>query len=224
MHPDRGRLFPVDFIPFAEDSGLIVPIGKWVLREACRHARSWADQGFSNLTVSVNVSAVEFRDEGFLDGVFTILKETGMNAQSLTLEFTESVLTKPAGSLAYVLQSLSASGIRLAIDDFGTANSGLGDLRKLPIDALKIDSSFVREISNSEDNGKLASTIVSIGKCMNLRVIAEGVESKRELEFLQLRKCDEAEGYFFSRPVPLDQLIGLFQSGRRGHPSFATQK
>ncbi len=145
-----------------------------------------------------------------------------MNPQSLVLEFTESVLTKRPGSLMSLLQSLSASGIKLAVDDFGTANSGLGDLRKLPINALKIDSSFVREITKPEDNGRLVSAIVGIGKCLNLRVIAEGVESKRELEFLQLRKCDEAEGYFFSRPVPPDQLVGLIKSGRDGQPSFAT--
>jgi diguanylate cyclase (GGDEF)-like protein/PAS domain S-box-containing protein len=222
MHPDRGRLFPIDFISVAEDSGLMVPIGQWVLREACLQARSWAEQGFPAVSVSVNVSAAEFRAEGFLNGVFTILKETGMNAQSLTLEFAESVLTKHAGSLASALESLSASGIRIAVDDFGTANSGFGDLSKLPIDALKIHSSFVREITTAQDHGRFASAIVGIGKSMNLRVIAEGVESKREVEFLQLRKCDEAEGYFFSRPVPPEQLMGLFRSGRVGHPSFST--
>ncbi|HEY6844634.1 MAG TPA: EAL domain-containing protein [Terracidiphilus sp.] len=200
-HPTRGPLSPDQFIPIAEDCGLILPIGRWVLREACRQARAWADAGLSLKTMAVNISAIEFRDENFLEGVFTILKDTGMDPGSLELELTESVLMKRAESTEAILKALRAKGIQLAVDDFGTGYSSLSYLRKFSIDALKIDQSFVRQITATPKETTIVVAMISMGRSLKLRVVAEGVETQEELAFLQAHQCDEAQGYYFSRPV-----------------------
>ncbi len=212
-HPTRGSVSPAQFIPVAEDCGLMVPIGNWALREACEQTRVWADANPSLLTIAVNVSAMEFRQQSFLKGVFAILKDTGLDPGSLELEITESVLMKRAESAASVLQSLRAAGVRIAVDDFGTGYSSLSYLRKFPIDALKIDQSFVRQITTSPDDTTIVSAIISIGQSMKLRVIAEGVETPEELAFLQARHCDEGQGYYFSKPVPAEQFAKLLETG-----------
>jgi diguanylate cyclase (GGDEF)-like protein len=212
-HPTRGSVSPAQFIPVAEDCGLIVPIGNWVLREACRQTRAWAFAGLPALTMAVNVSAMEFRQESFLEGIFAALRETGLDPKSLELELTESVLMKRAESAASVLRELRASGVRVAVDDFGTGYSSLSYLRKFPIDALKIDQSFVREVTTIADDSTIVSAIISMGRSLNLRVIAEGVETLGELEFLQAHQCDEAQGYYFSRPVPPEQFAKLLAFG-----------
>ena len=201
-HPTRGLVSPAQFIPIAEDCGLILPIGNWVLREACRQARAWVDAGLPLVTMAVNISAMEFRDENFLEGVFAILKDTGLDPRSLELELTESVLMKHAESTASILKTLRARGVRLAVDDFGTGYSSLSYLRKFPIDALKIDQSFVRQITSTPDETSIVTAVISMGRSLKLRVIAEGVETREELAFLQAHQCDEAQGYYFSRPVP----------------------
>jgi diguanylate cyclase (GGDEF)-like protein/PAS domain S-box-containing protein len=200
-HPTRGPLSPDQFIPIAEDCGLILPMGRWVLREACRQARAWADAGLSLKTMAVNISAIEFRDENFLEGVFTILKDTGMEPGSLELELTESVLMKRAESTEAILKALRAKGIQLAVDDFGTGYSSLSYLRKFSIDALKIDQSFVRQITATPEETTIVAAMISMGRSLKLRVVAEGVETQEELAFLQAHQCDEAQGYYFSRPV-----------------------
>jgi diguanylate cyclase (GGDEF)-like protein/PAS domain S-box-containing protein len=212
-HPIRGPVSPAQFIPVAEDCGLILPIGQWVLREACKQARAWVNAGLPLATMAVNISSMEFRDDNFLEGVFATLKETGLDPKSLELELTESVLMKRAESAASVLKALRASGVQIAVDDFGTGYSSLSYLRKFPIDALKIDQSFVRQITAAPDDTTIVTAVISMGRSLKLRVVAEGVETQEELEFLQVHHCDEAQGYYFSRPVLPQQFAKLLQAG-----------
>jgi diguanylate cyclase (GGDEF)-like protein/PAS domain S-box-containing protein len=220
IHPTRGLVPPAEFIPVAEDSGLLLPIGRWVLREACKQARSWLDAGLPLPSVAVNISAMQFRDENFLEGVFAILKETGLDPRSLELELTESVLMKRAESAASVLQALRGRGVQVAVDDFGTGYSSLSYLRKFPIDALKIDQSFVRQITTTPNDTSIVTAVISMGRSLKLRVIAEGVETQQEMEFLQALHCDEAQGYYFSRPVAAPDFAGLLKAGISLAPDF----
>jgi diguanylate cyclase (GGDEF)-like protein/PAS domain S-box-containing protein len=212
-HPTRGPVSPAQFIPVAEDCGLILPIGNWVLREACKQARIWMAEGLPLGTMGVNISAIEFRNEGFLEGVFSILKDTGLDPRFLELELTESVLMKHAESTASVLQALRAKGVQVAVDDFGTGYSSLSYLQKFSIDALKIDQSFVRRITSAPDETTIVTAVISMARSLKLRVIAEGVETLKELEFLQAHQCDEAQGYYFSRPVAPEQFAHLLETG-----------
>ena len=212
-HPTRGIVPPMEFIPIAEECGLILPIGHWVLREACAQAQAWADAGLPVTTMAVNVSALEFADDRFLAGVFAVLDEKGLDPRLLELEMTESVLMRNVESTASILQTLREQGIRVAIDDFGTGYSSLSYLRKLPVDALKIDQSFVREISTAGDDTNILTAVINMARSRKLRVIAEGVETPDELAFLRAHLCDEAQGYYFSRPVPHEQFARLLQTG-----------
>jgi diguanylate cyclase (GGDEF)-like protein/PAS domain S-box-containing protein len=214
-HPIRGPVSPAQFIPVAEDCGLILPIGNWVLREACQQARVWVDAGLPLGTMAVNISAIEFRDENFLDGVFAILKDTGLDPRFLELELTESVLMKHAESTVSILKKLRARGVQVAVDDFGTGYSSLSYLRKFSIDALKIDQSFVRQITTVPDETTIVTAVISMGRNLNLRVVAEGVETQEELTFLQAHQCDEAQGYYFSRPVLPHQFAKLLETSLR---------
>jgi diguanylate cyclase (GGDEF)-like protein len=211
-HPVRGLVPPSDFIPIAEDCGLIVPIGNWVLREACKQARAWEKTGLAMISMAVNIPAMEFRDEDFLDGVFRILEETGLDPKLLELELTESVLMKRAES-TQALKILRASGVQLAVDDFGTVYSSLSNLRKFPIHALKINQSFIRQITTAPDETTIVTAVISMGRSLKLRVVAEGVETQEELAFLQAHQCDEAQGYYFSRPVLPAQFAKLLENG-----------
>jgi diguanylate cyclase (GGDEF)-like protein/PAS domain S-box-containing protein len=212
-HPVRGPVPPAQFIPIAEDCGLILPIGQWVLGEACKQARTWLDAGLSLKTMAVNISAMEFRDDNFLANVFATLKDTGLGPRALELELTESVLMKRAESAASVLKTLRASGVQVAVDDFGTGYSSLSYLRKFPIDALKIDQSFIRQITTVPGEIAIVTAVISMGRSLKLRVVAEGVETQKELEFLQAHHCDEAQGYYFSRPVPAHEFAQLLKTG-----------
>lgn len=213
-HPTRGPVPPAQFIPVAEDCGLILPIGAWALREACRQARAWADAGLPLTTMAVNVSAMEFRADSFLEGLFAILRETGLDPRSLELELTESVLMKRAESAASILRALRERGVQVALDDFGTGFSSLSYLRKFPVDALKIDQSFVRQISTAGDDTTIVRAVIALGRSLKLRVVAEGVEELAELEFLRAHHCDEAQGYYFSRPVPAPEFVSLLRAAR----------
>ena len=212
-HPERGPVSPGKFIPVAEDCGLIVSIGNWVLREACRQTRAWADAGLPLATIAVNISAIEFRNEHFLDSVFAILQDTGLSPRRLELELTETVLMKRADSTESVFKKLRAGGVQLAVDDFGTGYSSLSYLRKFPIDSLKIDQSFVRQITANPDDTAIVTAVISMGRSLNLRVIAEGVETRQEMEFLQAHHCDEAQGYYFSRPLAAQEFARLLETG-----------
>jgi EAL domain-containing protein (putative c-di-GMP-specific phosphodiesterase class I) len=211
-HPSRGLLSPAQFIPIAEECGLILPIGRWVVREACAQAQSWADAGFSAVTVAVNVSAMEFRCDNFVGGLFAILRETRLPPSSLELELTESVFMRHTESAAAILQALRQTGVQVAVDDFGTGYSSLSYLRKLPLDTLKIDQSFVRQVAIGGDEAAIVTAVLSMARNLKLRVVAEGVETKEELEFLRSHDCEQAQGYFFSRPVPPEQFVRLLQS------------
>jgi diguanylate cyclase (GGDEF)-like protein len=212
-HPTRGSIAPAQFIPVAEDCGLILPIGAWVLREACAQAQAWMDAGLPIMSMAVNVSAMEFRDKNFLDGLFAILSETGLDPRSLELELTESVLMKHAEFTASVLQILRKRGVQVAVDDFGTGYSSLSYLQKFPVDALKIDQSFVRQISTSGDDTTIVKAVIGMARSLKLRVIAEGVETLDEVAFLRAYRCEEAQGYYFSRPVLPQQFAMLLRNG-----------
>ncbi len=213
QHPDRGLLSPGRFIPIAEDCGLIVQIGRWVLREACRQTREWQDAGSLRLPIAVNVSALEFRDPGFVDSVRTVLQETGLEARYLELELTEGVLLEDGQSTAAVLQELKKMGVHLAVDDFGTGYSSLSYLQQFPIDVLKIDQSFVQHITGNPDDSPIVSAIIDMGKNLKQRVIAEGVETQGQLAFLQAQRCAEGQGYLFSRPLAAAQFAYLLETG-----------
>lgn len=208
-HPTRGAVPPAQFIPIAEDCGLIRPIGSWVLRAACEQARAWLDAGLPEITMAVNVSSMELQDEKFLARTIAVLDDTGLDPSCLELELTESVLMKHAESAASILQALRELGVRVAVDDFGTGYSSLSYLRKFPIDALKIDQSFVSQISAAGDDTSIVAAVISMARSLKLRVIAEGVETLEQLLLLQAHECDEAQGYHFSRPVPAAQFAAL---------------
>lgn len=199
--PDHGLVYPSDFIPVAEDSGLIVPLSQWVLQEACQQARNWQAQGMRPLYLSVNVSAIDFRQRGFVEGIARTLKETGLDPTQLELEITESVLMQNIDTTVATLKAIKQLGVRLAIDDFGTGYSSLSYLQKFPVDVLKIDQSFVGDLSIDSNDAKLVSTIISLGRSLNLHIIAEGVETLEQLQFLKRHQCEEAQGYYFSRAV-----------------------
>jgi diguanylate cyclase (GGDEF)-like protein/PAS domain S-box-containing protein len=207
--PDLGLVQPAQFVPIAEESGLIVPVGRWVLREACRQIQVWLDSGLRAVPVSVNISAVEFRHEGFLDGVALILKETGLAPHYLELELTESMLMHDVESSALVLEALKAMGVQLAIDDFGTGYSSLSYLKRFPIDTLKIDQSFVRDIVTDADDATIVDAVIGMGRNLKQRVIAEGVETHAQLEFLQAHQCEVGQGFHFSHPVPAEEFASL---------------
>jgi diguanylate cyclase (GGDEF)-like protein/PAS domain S-box-containing protein len=211
-HPTNGLVSPADFIPIAEASGLILPIGAWVLREACRQVVAWKHAGLPHTKIAVNVSALEFRAERFLDGVFNILAETGLDPASLELELTESVLMQHVENVAPVLKRLRYHGIRVSIDDFGTGYSSLSYLHRFPVDGLKIDQSFVREIGPSGEVSHIVSAVLGMARNLNLRVVAEGVENQAELAFLREHDCDEAQGYLFSPPVPAEAFARLLEA------------
>jgi diguanylate cyclase (GGDEF)-like protein/PAS domain S-box-containing protein len=215
-HPEWGMTQPLRFVQIAEDCGLIVPIGRWVLREACEQVKRWKAVGLNPGTVAVNVSSLEFRHRDFVEGVRSILHETGLAPDSLQLEITESVLMRDVVSTAEVLASLKEMGVELAVDDFGTGYSSLSYLMQFPIDVLKIDQSFVRNIADVENNGIIVSAVISMGNKLKHRVIAEGVEDKVQLAFLKEHHCDEAQGYIFSRPLAADQFASLLNTGLPG--------
>lgn len=213
IHPTKGVISPDKFIPVAEDSGLILPMGAWVLHEACTQAQNWLDQGLHLATVAVNVSAMEFRDDNFLQGLLEILDETGLDPRYLEIELTEGVLMRRADSAAAILQTLRDRGVKIAIDDFGTGYSSLSYLRKFPVDALKIDQSFVRQISDKGYDTAIVTAVIGMAHSLGLRVVAEGVETREELEFLRAHQCDEAQGFYFGQPVSPQQFAELIRTG-----------
>ena len=212
-HPSRGPMSPAQFIPVAEDCGLILPIGRWVLRHATEQAQAWLDAGLPPATMAVNVSAMEFRDDDFLKVLFTTLDESRLNPRALELELTESVLMKRVASTALILQTLRKIGVQVTIDDFGTGYSSLSYLRKFPIDTLKIDRSFVAQIAIGHDDAAIVTAVIGMARSLKLRVVAEGVETFEELEFLHAHHCEEAQGYYFSLPVPAEQFARLLETG-----------
>ena len=213
QHPERGLLLPGQFLTIAEDTGMIVAIGQWVLREACWQTREWLDAGLLGVPVAVNISSLEFRSAPFLEGIQGALKNARLDPRYLQLELTETVLMRHAESTACALDQLKAIGVRLAVDDFGTGYSSLSYLTRFPIDAVKVDQSFVRDIMASTDDAIVVSAVISMGKSLKHRVIAEGVETPEQLAFLQAHGCDEGQGYYFSRPLVAQQFAKLLETG-----------
>jgi diguanylate cyclase (GGDEF)-like protein len=211
--PEFGLVMPAQFVTIAEENGLIVPVGQWVLREACRQVKAWLDAGLPAVPVSVNISAVEFRHGDFLPNLALILKETGLAPRYLELELTESILMHDVDTSASVLQALKDMGVQLAIDDFGTGYSSLSYLKRFPIDTLKIDQSFVRDIATDADDATIVDAVIGMGRNLNQRVIAEGVETQAQLAFLQARHCEEGQGFHFSHPVPAEEFARLLDTG-----------
>ena len=213
LHPRRGLVSPKDFVPIAEECGLILSIGQWVLLEACTQAREWSDLGLRHIPVAVNVSAAEFGAKDFLSGVRAVLIATGVEPQNLELELTESVLMLDAEAAVVTLMALKAMGVRLAIDDFGTGYSSFTYLRRFHVDTLKLHQSFVGDITADPSDATLVSAMITLGRSLNHRVIAEGVETLEQLNFLRQHQCDEAQGYYFSRPVPAEEAGKLLDAG-----------
>jgi diguanylate cyclase (GGDEF)-like protein/PAS domain S-box-containing protein len=214
-HPERGLIQPLQFVPIAEESGLIVRIGQWVLLEACRQARAWMDAGLPPVRIAVNVSALEFMATDFLSGVRAALISTGVEPQNLELELTETVLMQDAESAVQGLIALKAIGVQLAIDDFGTGYSSFSYLRRFPLDALKVDRSFINEIAPDSDNATILSAMINVGKSLKHRVVAEGVETREQLHFLQKAGCSEGQGYFFCHPVIAEKFAEFLETGVR---------
>jgi EAL domain-containing protein (putative c-di-GMP-specific phosphodiesterase class I) len=210
-HPTLGTIPPGQFIPIAEETGLILPIGAWVFDEACSQARTWADADMPAKTMAVNVSGVQFQNEGFLDALSATLNETGLDPGFLELDVNESVLMRHPERTAFVLKALRDKGVHVSVDQFGTGNSSLSSMQKLPVDALKIDRSFLRQITTVPGGTAAVEAFIDMARGLHLRVIAQGVETVEDLEFLWAHDCDEAQGNFFGRPVPPDQLAKLFR-------------
>jgi len=223
-HPKLGFVPPDEFIPASEKNGLILPIGEWVLKTACSQARNWLEAGFHTVPVSVNVSAVQFRQEGFCQLIKGVLDETGLPPQYLELELTESLLMSNEDLMFSVLQELKEMGLNLAIDDFGTGYSSLSYLKQFPVNKLKIDRSFIQDLSIDSDDAAITSAIISMAKGLSLKVIAEGVETEEQMAFLRDHQCDEIQGYFFSKPITASEVAEKWLSSRSQQDVTQNQK
>ena len=213
-NPEMGMISPASFIPLAEETGLIVPIGEWVLRTACSQNKAWQDAGLPPLTVAVNLSPRQFRQENLLGIIRQVLLEAGLDPQYLELEITESMVMQEVDRVMTILQALKGMGIYLAMDDFGTGFSSLSYLKRFPFDKLKVDQSFVREITSDPDSAAIATTVIAMAHSLHLKVIAEGVETEGQLNYLRLHDCDEMQGFYFSRPLPATEFEQLLREGR----------
>jgi EAL domain-containing protein (putative c-di-GMP-specific phosphodiesterase class I) len=214
QHPTRGLVSPAEFIPVAEETGLIIPMGWWILRQACHQMRSWQEQFPAKppLTISVNISGKQFAQPDLVKQIEQILQETGLDGSSLKLEITESVLVDNAEAALAILKQLQALGIQLAIDDFGTGYSSLSYLHRLPIDTLKIDRSFVNNVDSDPEKIEIICTIIALAWNLGMNVVAEGVETKKQMYQLQALKCEFGQGYFFSKPVDSQMVEGLISA------------
>ncbi len=217
-HPERGLILPGQFLAIAEESGLIVPIGRWVMTECCNRARAWRDAGLPPIRMAINISAVELRTKGFVSGVRAMLTQAKLEPSDLELELTETFLLQNADSTAAVLEALKDVGVRLALDDFGTGYASLSHLRRFPIDTLKIDRSFVRDIAMDSDDASIVRAVIGMGKSLDMQVVAEGVETSEQFDFLRQQGCPEGQGYYFSEPIVAAEFarnLGRHPSGQR---------
>jgi EAL domain-containing protein (putative c-di-GMP-specific phosphodiesterase class I) len=211
QHPDLGVVPPVQFIPLAEETGLIVPIGKWVLNTACAQNVSWQREGLPPLSMAVNLSARQFADEDLVKDIADALKNSGMKPELLEIELTESMVIQNPERAGKVLAEIKKMGARLAIDDFGVGYSSLTHLKRFPIDTLKVDRSFINDLPQNPEDKAICQAIIAMGKSLNLTVVAEGVETLEQQTFLHDNACDEMQGFFFSKPIPSDQFAELLR-------------
>ncbi len=214
-HPEQGFIPPLDFIPIAEEIGLISTIGEWVLRTACAQNKAWQHAGYPNLLMKVNFSSRQFKDENLTEMVKKTIRETNMPAQLLDVEITESIAM--ADSSIRILNQLTAMGLQTSIDDFGTGYSSLGSLTQFPINTIKIDRAFIKEIMIDVNAEAIIKAIIAMAHSLNMEVVAEGVETEDQLAFLQSQKCDKIQGYLFSRPVPEEDFIKLLEQDKISH-------
>jgi diguanylate cyclase len=212
-HPDLGFVSPAQFIPLAEETGLIGPIGEWVLREACRQNREWQDAGLPQVRVAVNLSSMQFAQPTLQEIVRAALDDAKLEAQWLELELTESTVMRDAGAAVATLARLKSAGLHLSIDDFGTGYSSLAYLKRFPIDALKIDQSFIRDSTSNPDDAAIVTSIILMARSLRLGVIAEGVETESQLSFLRILQCDEVQGYLFSPPLSATKARAMLEQG-----------
>jgi EAL domain-containing protein (putative c-di-GMP-specific phosphodiesterase class I)/GGDEF domain-containing protein len=212
QHPQRGTISPVEFIPVAEDTGLIVGIGRWVLREACRQNAQWQADGLRPLRCAVNLSARQFRSERLLDEIDAALADSGLPVHTLELEITESMVMDDPESVIKLLDEIHNRGIHLALDDFGTGHSSLAYLKRFPIDSVKIDRAFVKDTPDNADDVAIAKTIVAMAQALNLSTVAEGVETEAQLELLKSMGCDQIQGYYFSRPLSAEDFLAFYKT------------
>jgi EAL domain-containing protein (putative c-di-GMP-specific phosphodiesterase class I) len=206
-----GMIGPDQFIPVAEETGLIMPLGRWVVRAACEQWIAWRDAGYNPPPVAVNLSPRQFSDARLIEDIDAILSETGMNTAYLQLEVTESAAMENPTRTFGMLEALRQRGLHVYIDDFGTGHSNLGQLKRMPIDALKIDKSLIDDVLNDDDDAEIADAIIRLAHALNMRVVAEGVETPEQVAFLKARRCDEIQGYVIARPLPPDKVNELFR-------------
>lgn len=214
-HPERGIVSPVEFIPIAEKTGLIVPIGEWVLRTACQQLKHWNDQGIHSFIMAINLSSRQFREENFFNKTIDIFHEIGIDMNDIELELTESILIDDTAKIFNILSAFKGFGIHFSLDDFGTGYSSLSYLKHFPISKLKIDQSFVKNITTNRSDSTLVKAIIAMGRALNLTTIAEGVELEEQLDFLRQEGCDEIQGYFLGRPMPASQFEVFFNERKR---------
>jgi EAL domain-containing protein (putative c-di-GMP-specific phosphodiesterase class I) len=216
QHPEQGMIPPVKFIPVAEDTGLIEQIGAWVLHTACAQNKAFQDAGLPAITVAVNLSPRQFRQKNLVESVRAILDATGLDPRHLELEITEGMVMHNAEEVITTLSKLEGMRLQLSVDDFGTGYSNLSYLKRFPVHRLKIDKSFVRDIGTDPDGTAIAQSVIALGHSLNLRVIAEGVETEAQLAFLKRAHCDEAQGYYFYKPLPHPQLLAVLSDLTEG--------
>jgi len=211
QHPELGAVSPAQFIPLAEETGLIVPIGKWVMNTACEQNVAWQREGLPPLCMAVNLSVRQFADENLLNDIADALESSGMKPELLELELTESMVMQNVERAGKLLSAIKQLGVRLAIDDFGVGYSSLTHLKRFPIDTLKVDRSFIRELPQNPEDKAITEAIIAMGKSLNLTVVAEGVETLEQETFLRDHACDEPQGYYFSRPITSDQFATMLR-------------
>ena len=216
QHPDLGMVAPMQFIPVAEETGLIVPIGKWVLHTACLQNMAWQKQGLAHLSIAVNLTARQFFDEHLLRDIASILRSTGMEARLLELEIHESLLIQNIEKTLQILTDLKAMGIKIAIDDFGTGYSSLATLQRFPLDTIKIDRSYIRDVATRGEDSTVTEAVIAMGKSLSLTVVAQGVETKEQADFLREHACDELQGFYFNKPMSAHQFTELLQAQDTG--------
>jgi EAL domain-containing protein (putative c-di-GMP-specific phosphodiesterase class I) len=212
-HPDKGLIPPVQFIPLAEASGLIIPIGEFVIRTVCGQIKTWQEAGHKQMNIALNVSSRQFDQQSLIEIVKEALQDTMISPQCLELEITESIIMRNPEKAIRTLTELKAMGIQIAIDDFGTGYSSLSYLKRLPLDFLKIDQSFVKNLASDPSDQAIVRATIAMARSLNLKTIAEGVETEEQLSFLQEHGCDEIQGYLFSQPLPAEEIPGILAKG-----------
>ena len=217
QHPERGWIPPAQFIPIAEETGLVMELGNWVVQQACQQVKAWQRKGINDISVAINVSSRQFCRDDLLDSVLRMVWDSGIRPENLELEITESMLMRDVDETRATLHAFKEAGLRISVDDFGTGYSSLNYLKQFPIDSLKIDRSFVQDLHRDRDDAAICAAILAMAKELDLSVVAEGVESEEQLEFLRRHRCDLVQGFLFGKPVPPEQFEQTYSANRTQH-------